>query len=117
VFVSNHPTGTLDGLVLIHLLSKVRPDVKFMGNMLLSRLEPLKEFFIEVNPFDSHSAQNVGGIRASMEHVRKGGALVIFPAGEISTYKHPFFPAKNESKRPISASKSMILYYITKQKF
>ena len=96
VFVSNHPTGTLDGLVLIHLLSKVRPDVKFMGNMLLSRLEPLKEFFIEVNPFDSHSAQNVGGIRASMEHVRKGGALVIFPAGEISTYKHPFAQIKDK---------------------
>ena len=96
VFVSNHPTGTLDGLILIHLLSQVRPDVKFMGNMLLSRLEPLKEFFIEVNPFDSHSARNVGGIRSSMEHVQKGGALVIFPAGEISTYKHPFAQIKDK---------------------
>lgn len=108
VFVSNHPTGTLDGLVLIHLLSQVRPDVKFMGNMLLSRLEPLKEFFIEVNPFDSHSAQNVGGIRASMDHVRKGGALVIFPAGEISTYKHPFAQIKD---KPWSAS---VLKFIKK---
>lgn len=87
VIVSNHPSGTFDGLLLIDVLSKIRPDVKFMGNMLLSRIEPLKEYFIEVNPFDSKSAKNISGIRASLAHVHAGGALVIFPAGEISTYR------------------------------
>lgn len=87
VIVSNHPSGTFDGMLLIDILSKVRPDVKFMGNMLLSRIEPLKDFFIEVNPFDSKSGKNISGLRASLAHVHSGGALVIFPAGEISTYR------------------------------
>jgi putative hemolysin len=67
-----------------------------MGNMLLSRIKTLKDFFIEVNPFDSHSARNVGGIRTCMDYVKNGGALVIFPAGEISTYKHPFGQIKDK---------------------
>lgn len=97
VIVSNHPSGTFDGLLLIDALSKVRPDIKFMGNMLLSRIEPLKEYFIEVNPFDSKSATNISGIRASLRHVDAGGALVIFPAGEISTYKRFFSKIEDKS--------------------
>ena len=46
--IANHPTGALDGMILIDLLSKARPDVKFMGNFLLSRIGPLKRFFIDV---------------------------------------------------------------------
>lgn len=97
VIVSNHPSGTFDGLLLIDVLSKVRPDIKFMGNMLLSRIEPLKEYFIEVNPFDTKSATNISGVRASLKHVHDGGALVIFPAGEISTYKRFFSKVEDKS--------------------
>lgn len=97
VIVSNHPSGTFDGLLLIDALSKVRPDIKFMGNMLLSRIEPLRDYFIEVNPFDSKSARNISGIRASLKHVDSGGALVIFPAGEISTYKRFFSKVEDKS--------------------
>ena len=32
IVIANHPTGALDGMILIDLLSKARPDVKFMGN-------------------------------------------------------------------------------------
>lgn len=97
VIVSNHPSGTFDGLLLIDVLTKVRPDIKFMGNMLLSRIEPLKEYFIEVNPFDSSSSKNISGVRASLAHVNAGGALVIFPAGEISTYKRFFRKVEDKS--------------------
>ena len=38
IFICNHPTGALDGVVLISLLSQIRPDIKFMGNFLLSRM-------------------------------------------------------------------------------
>lgn len=91
VFISNHPTGLLDGILLIDLLSKVRPDVKFMGNFLLDRIESLKQYFISVDPFDSKDAKkNMHGIREALRHVRAGGALVIFPAGEVATWNNGF---------------------------
>lgn len=88
VFVSNHPTGLLDGIMLIDLLSKVRPDVKFMGNFLLNRIEPLKRYFIDIDPFDNADRNmNMRGLKESMRHVADGGALVIFPAGEVATWQ------------------------------
>ena len=35
VIVANHPHGALDGLLLIVLIARIRPDVKLLGNFLL----------------------------------------------------------------------------------
>lgn len=90
IIVSNHPTGILDGVVLIDMISRVRPDVKFLGNFLLSRMEPLKQYLIDVNPFNSNSGQNISGIKAALQHVKDGGALVIYPAGSVATIQKNF---------------------------
>lgn len=90
IIVSNHPTGILDGVIMIDMISKVRPDVKFMGNFLLNRITPLKSFLIEVNPFNSSSKQNITGIKQSLLHVQKGGALVIYPAGSVASIQKNF---------------------------
>jgi len=85
VFICNHPTGMLDGIVLIDLISRIRPDVKFLGNFLLGRMDVLSKFFIEVDPFDATNAQNIKGIKAALQHVKDGNCLAMFPAGEVST--------------------------------
>ncbi|MCL2246126.1 MAG: lysophospholipid acyltransferase family protein [Lentimicrobiaceae bacterium] len=85
VFICNHPTGMLDGIVLIDLISRVRPDVKFLGNFLLGRMDVLSKFFIEVDPFDAKNTQNIKGIKAALRHVKEGNCLALFPAGEVST--------------------------------
>jgi len=90
IIVSNHPTGILDGVIMIDMISKVRPDVKFMGNFLLNRITPLKSFLIEVNPFNSSSKQNITGIKQSLLHVQNGGALVIYPAGSVASIQKNF---------------------------
>lgn len=87
IIVANHPTGAPDGIMLIDILSKVRPDIKFMGNYLLNRIDPLKDYFIDVDPFRKGSTKSISGIKASFAHLANGGALVIFPAGEVSTYQ------------------------------
>ena len=52
VLVSNHPLGGIDGIILMHFLQQVRPDVKLMANFLLERAIPLKKSIVPVNPFN-----------------------------------------------------------------
>lgn len=88
VIICNHPTGGLDGVLLIDLLSKIRPDVKFMGNFILQKIQSLNNYFIPVDPFRSHDPRhNIKGIKTAYAHVEGGGALMIFPAGEVSSWQ------------------------------
>ena len=88
ITVSNHPLGGIDGIILIKLIEQVRPDYKVMANFLLQKVEPLKDYFIPVNPFDNKDLKSsYSGIKTSLDHLRNGNGLGIFPAGEVSTYK------------------------------
>jgi len=89
IIVANHPFGALDGLAMILAIAKVRPDFRVMANFLLQRVEPIKDYFIAVNPFEARKEaySNVSGLKAVMQHLENGGALGIFPAGEVSTYQ------------------------------
>jgi putative hemolysin len=86
VVVSNHPFGALDGIVLASVLASVRPDVKVMANHLLSRVPDLRELFIFVDPFgrDTARAVNLAPMRQSIRHLKEGGVLAAFPAGEVA---------------------------------
>lgn len=87
VFVANHPYGAVDGLALVHVLGRVRPDLKVMANFLLQQLEPLRNRFIGVNPFENMARSSFQGMRQAMQHVQAGGALAVFPAGEVSSWR------------------------------
>ena len=41
VIVANHPLGLLDGVALLKLVSKVRPDVRIVANDILMQFKPL----------------------------------------------------------------------------
>ena len=88
IIVANHPFGAIDGLALLKSVRDRRPDFRIMANFLLQYVQPLKDAFISVNPFEelrsSHS--NVSGIKDCLNHLRSGGGLGIFPAGEVSTF-------------------------------
>lgn len=86
ILVANHPFGALEGIILAALLSRPRPDVKFMANFLLTRVPELRPYFIAVDPFGQRGAKqrNISPLREAVRHVRRGGLLVVFPAGEVS---------------------------------
>lgn len=106
VLVSNHPHGALDGLLLMVLVARIRPDVKFLGNFLLTKIDTLNEFFLPVDPFDAKNGRNISGVRRAVEHLKAGRPLVVFPAGEVSTYRKGF--SKIEDK-PWSWSVSKLI--------
>lgn len=89
ITVSNHPIGSLDGIILIDLFSKRRPDFKVMVNGILGRIGAMRDSFISVVP-DSHkrgaNPENVNGVRLSLKRLREGHPMGFFPAGAISFY-------------------------------
>lgn len=100
ILVANHPHGALDGLLLMALVARVRPDVKFLGNFLLSRIDTLREFFLPIDPFDAKKGRNFPQVRRAVEHLRSGAPLVIFPAGEVSTYQKGFRKVEDKPWAP-----------------
>ena len=89
VFVSNHPFGLLEGLVLLARLTPLRPDLRIMANSLLRSLGTLAGSFIEVDPFETREARqrNVQGLREALRHLEDGGAVAVFPAGTVSHWQ------------------------------
>ena len=90
ITISNHPYGGIDGLLLLRLLSEVREDFKVMVNFLLQKIKPIEDLFIPVNPFENRRnvQSSLGGIKSAFEHLKKGNAIGIFPAGEVSSFNH-----------------------------
>ena len=88
VAVANHPFGVLDGAALGVLLSRVRPDVKILTNSLLEGIPELHEHCIFVDTFRSSSStdKNAKPLKQALAWLRQGGALAVFPAGEVSQW-------------------------------
>ncbi len=82
VLVANHPIGSLDGLALLRTVATVRPDVKIVANQFLNYIEPLKSLFITVDNINNRT--NRQQVEAMQQHLDNRGALIVFPAGEVS---------------------------------
>lgn len=82
VIIANHPIGSLDALALIKLVSEVRHDLKVVANQMLMAIEPLHDMLLPVNNMQGGTPkQHLGAIQ---HHLQSDGAILIFPAGEVS---------------------------------
>jgi putative hemolysin len=90
ITISNHPFGGIDGLLLIKLISEIRPDYKLMANYLLQRIDPIKEKVFLENPFEKRFGKKSGysGLKLALNHLAQGNSMGIFPAGDVSTHQN-----------------------------
>ncbi len=86
--VANHPFGAIEGLALLELVRRRRPDVKVMANYILSRIPELRADMLFVDPFGTAGsvARNVNAMRQALNWLRAGKALIVFPAGEVASF-------------------------------
>lgn len=109
IAIANHPIGSLDGLALLKMLCGIRRDVKVVANDLLWALKPLRPLLLPVNNMGNRTPKE--NMAAIEKHVANGGALLIFPAGEVSRlsatgvkdgkWKHGFLRFAKKTKAPI----------------
>ncbi len=85
--VANHPFGGVEGFYLYALLASLRPDVRVLGNELLGLLPGFAQAIISVNVLAGARAaqRNGAALRQAIRWVSDGGALLVFPAGEVAT--------------------------------
>ena len=88
VVVSNHPFGGIEGIILLSLMRRVRPDVKAMANFLLGAIPDMRDDFIFVDPFASKNSAkaNLRPIKESLTWLTEGHLLIVFPSGEVSSF-------------------------------
>ncbi|WP_080414446.1 lysophospholipid acyltransferase family protein [Burkholderia ubonensis] len=87
VVVANHPYGVLDGVTLCWLVERLRPDFRLLASSVLTQAPELQPWLmpVDLSIRESARATNVNTRRKALDHVRGGGALIVFPAGLIST--------------------------------
>ncbi|NLX41579.1 MAG: glycerol acyltransferase [Bacteroidales bacterium] len=81
IFVSNHPLGGLDGMVLISLIGTIFPDIKFVVNDFLMHVKPFEPLFIPVNKVGKMSREYAQQINDTYS---SDSQILYFPAGLCS---------------------------------
>ncbi|MFV0392388.1 MAG: 1-acyl-sn-glycerol-3-phosphate acyltransferase [Paludibacteraceae bacterium] len=83
IFVSNHPLGGLDSIILgLMLAEKYKGNVKFFANEILMYLTPLKEMFLPVNNLSGNQSRE--NARMAENFYKSDEHLITFPAGTCS---------------------------------
>ncbi|MEM0986588.1 MAG: lysophospholipid acyltransferase family protein [Pseudomonadota bacterium] len=106
VVVANHPFGVLDGLVICHLLSLVRADFKILTNAVLDGAPEASGWILPIDFAGTKAAQaiNIATRKQSLEILRAGGCIVVFPAGGVSTAPTVFSRAAvDDTWKPFTA--------------
>lgn len=88
ITISNHPYGSIDGVILADLFGHRCTNYKIMVNRILSRVESLAPSFISVTPTGvertAATKESIMGVRRALGQLRSGGGLGLFPSGAVS---------------------------------
>jgi 1-acyl-sn-glycerol-3-phosphate acyltransferase len=80
IVASNHPLGGMDGMALIQAVGKVREDIVFPVNDILTYIPGLKPLFIPINKH----GKNTENIEIIEDTFASGKVVLYFPAGLVS---------------------------------
>ncbi|MER5171660.1 acyltransferase [Thioclava sp. GXIMD2076] len=105
VIVANHPHGLVDGMVLAEVIGRVRTDYKILTRNLLTGLPEIAPFMIPV-PFAHEADAREEGLKMradAMLHLKRGGCIVLFPAGSVAASESFFGPVVEKEWNPFTA--------------
>ncbi len=95
VVVANHPSGLVDGMIMAEMVNRVRSDFRILTRSLLTGIPEVEEFMIPV-PFPHEENAREAGLEMrnqTMAHLKRGGVIILFPAGKVAMSETWFGPA------------------------
>ncbi|MEF3048285.1 lysophospholipid acyltransferase family protein [Pseudotabrizicola sp. L79] len=104
VVVANHPHGLVDGMVLAEMVNRVRSDFRILTRSLLTGIPEIAEFMIPV-PFPHEENAREAGLemrQQAMDHLKRGGVIILFPAGKVASSEGFFGPAVEAEWNPFT---------------
>lgn len=92
VVIANHPFGILDGLMLGHLLHRMRREFRILANAVFCKDEALNRVVLPISFDETPEATrlNLETRAQSLRYLAQGGAIGVFPGGTVSTAARPF---------------------------
>ncbi|MFN7053842.1 MAG: 1-acyl-sn-glycerol-3-phosphate acyltransferase, partial [Gemmobacter sp.] len=92
VLIANHPYGILDGLMMGHVLDRVRGDFRILANSVFRRAEALNRVVLPISFDETKEAVklNLETRAEALRYLGQGGAVGVFPGGTVSTSAKPF---------------------------
>lgn len=81
IFVSNHPLGGFDGILLVDYLGRRYGELKVLVNDLLMNLRAMDDIFVPINKHGKQSSKAAKDMDALF---RSGNQILTFPAGLVS---------------------------------
>ncbi len=106
VVVANHPFGVLDGLLISWIISLRRTDFKVLTNAILDGAPEAREWLLPIDFANTRQARatNIATRAESMERLKNGECIIVFPAGGVSTSPTPFSrSAVDDTWKPFTA--------------
>lgn len=105
IVVANHPHGMVDGMVMAELVGRKRDDFLILTRSLLSGVKEISKFMLPVPfPHEENSFNESLAMRKkAMDHLKNGGVIILFPAGEVAASTTFFGPAMESEWNPFTA--------------
>lgn len=100
--VANHPTGAMEGILLLTMLRSIRSDVRVLATDVLATLPELRELLLLVD-VQAPAGANVVALRQALRWLRGGGCVLAFPAGEVAARRRPWHPVREAPWHPAIA--------------
>lgn len=85
IFVSNHPLGGFDSLLLMSNVHEKKGELRFLVNDVLMKITPLRDVFVPIN---KHGANSRIAARYLEEQYKSDVQILIFPSGLASRKIH-----------------------------
>jgi len=116
LLIANHPYGILDGLMMGHILSRVRGDFRILAHQVFKRAEEVNKVILPVDFAETKEAlrTNLMTRKEALQYLSNGGAIGIFPGGTVSTavtpFAHPMDPGwRSFTARMIAKSDAVVV--------